>query len=157
MKWVLLVCLVLIGCGQQPANDNHGLGFGFDEQGATGVRVRYLDDNSPRLSYVETQWTFTTECINQKTGFTYETPAPLVIFIPDSDFTEMGQQLDGTVTIEKQIVDSDIGIPGMRWTLAKVMHHEFIHWITRYHGLLTEDQQRTHASNLFFDCDGMPS
>lgn len=148
----ILLCLLLVGCGTQES-PNHGFGYSYDEQGKTGIRVRYLDDTSPHLAFVEQMYRETMTCAG------IDAPGPLVIFVPpgsikDADNINVnGKTYLDTGTI---ILDNDACINGVLCKIlafqGHVMKHEDVHWLLHWSGKLTEEQQFAHDATEFTTC-----
>ena len=150
MKRILLLCL-LVGCGEM--DTNHGYGYSYDEQGATGLRVRYLDETSPRLAFVEQMYRETMEC----TGV--DAPGPLVIYVPRGTIKDAdGMNVNGRTYLDTGtiLIDNDSCIIAdvckvLAWQ-GHVMKHEDVHWLLHWSGKLTEKQQYAHAAPEFDTC-----
>lgn len=147
IRTILLVVL-LVGCGgsDSGASNNHGLGFEYDVQGASGIRVRFVD-GSPPIGFYNDIYDRVQQCVN------HSAPGPLIVFVDevDSHVTDghdpfAGIYLDnGTILIETKAIQN---IEALKWAVA----HESVHWVTHWNQLLTIQQQSEHASSLFLSC-----
>ena len=141
---ILLLCAFLLSaCGQPVSEDNNGYGWNYDDSGQTGVRVRYFDENSPRLAFVEKIFIDTQECVG------VSAPGPLVIFVDEiTDVPEhvRGRTIygTGTVLIEKIVIDDPNAHVG------GVLTHEFVHWIMHVNNIQGNGD---HTSPLFVECE----
>lgn len=142
-KYIIPLFVFLAACGQPVPEDNYGYGWHYDESGATGARVRYFDDNSPRLAFIEQIFLDTQKCVGASA------PGPLVIFVDEmthvpEHFRAFTHFDTGTVLIEKIIIyDPNAHVGG-------VLTHEFVHWIMHVNGMPGNSD---HASPLFVECE----
>lgn len=147
MKYLLLITLLLTGCGSEEGRNNYGYGYSYDQSGETGLRVRYMPGQStPTLAQIEDIYSQVMAC----SGIT--ATGPLVIFIDSfpEDSRIGGKTFYGTGTV----VVATFGFPDAdRVTL--VLRHEFAHYLLSQSGY---DQARNtaHDSPLFGVCsDGI--
>ena len=154
MKWIIPI-LLLVSCGQDQTNNNHGYGFNYDDRGATGTRVRYSDESSIRLEDIERVYLATAECIGVDLP-----PGPLVIWVeefriggPNGKFTFLPAEIfldTGTIPVTN-VVKND------RRFAENVLRHEFVHWILFTSGLLTDHQSHVDHDSTYFDACSYPS
>lgn len=162
LRIAIIVALLLAGCGSgsnKKSDDNYGLGFHYDIQGTSGVRLRYSSLGYPSITFVEIVYLSVQQCVG------YNTPGPLVVFIDSVDdrvsseigSTTAGIYLDtGTIMLEHHLAQAGPG--GLNeGQLKAILAHEFVHWITHRNGLLTISQQYQHDSTLFVDCPHIAS
>lgn len=143
MKLVIL-CLLLAGCGGcgQSGNDNnHGLGWHFDEEGPTGLRVRYADELSPRLENLEASYRKVSACTDT------DHRGPLIIFTRQFETHENHDAItyldNGTI-----VVSPDLAAVGETFELIR---HEMVHYILWKSG--TENSKNAaHESAFFASC-----
>lgn len=129
----LLILLLLAGCGGGP-DDNHGYGFAYDVQGASGLRLRFnpaepVDQRTPveifENTYMEVQ-----KCA----GLT--APAPMVIVVPEGTFGYSG----GHYYSDPPLVVV---------TALFMFKHEVIHYLLDHN---TGNLDPDHLSPLFTKC-----
>ena len=150
---VIAAIALLAACGRgdsDPAANNHGFGFQFDESGVTGLRVRYLDDTSPRLDFIEQMYRETMECVG------FDAPGPLVIWLPSVQ-SDDGENTFGWIFLDTGTIlaDNNACILDNCKVLAfqgHVLKHQFVHWLLHRSGRLTEAQQHAHAAVEFTSC-----
>lgn len=135
MKRTLCLVLLLVGCGQSQNSDNYEYGWNYDEQGTTGIRVRY-SEYSPSLSDIEAMYNSLCACL----GVT-PPPGPLIIFapLPNGIF---GKYLYDTRTI---IVDDTLSPPDF------YLRHEMKHHVLSYAGV-PFDENDSHEHIAFLTC-----
>lgn len=150
MRLLFLGMFFLAGCGV-PDNDNHGYGYAFDEAATDGLRVRYANDNPPRLTTLDKIYSDVAICMG-----TTSPPGPLVIFVDDLT-ARVGNYaktfLDtGTVLIDSQITT-------LNWSGNPFpppvfpIKHEMVHYILDRLGF-PRDQNANHESVFFDSCIG---
>lgn len=148
---IILVAVVLAGCGPQYSEDNHGYGWEFSEQSSlTGTRVRYYDAASPRIDEIDAWYLETKSCVEQVLA-RQVSPArgTLVVFtpnVPDDDNalrTGLIYYDTGLVLIENSLVS-----PIWRDLVAHCIKHEFVHWLLYWAGENAGD----HGHPAFLSC-----
>lgn len=135
MKAAYAFVLLLAGCGgsdYHPADDNHGYGYSYDAQGASGLRLRVEPGAGPTSTandyeaiYAELQ-----SCV----GIT--APQPFVIVVTS-------RSLDPAAGLYKP------GPPLILLTDVVFFRHEAIHYLLDHS---TDNPDRTHSSPLFARC-----
>lgn len=151
----ILIALLLSACGQQPSetNDNHGLGFDFDEQSdVTGIRVKLANDDSFNADELDTMYAEVAECMNIET---LPTPGPLVIYrenftrdFGNSDFN-VGRTYTDTLTIVVDAGQSRVPpptFPDVQTGADRTTRHEMIHFLLK---ATTGDADVRHTSPFF--------
>lgn len=150
MKYVALL-LALAGCAAQVNDDNHGYGYSFDEGAPDGLRVRYANDNPPRIALIDNIYTDVASCMNIAV-----LPAGPLVILKDGLISEIGLDagtfLDtGTILLDSQITTLDWGasaqIPAPRY----VIKHEMVHYLLEQTGF-QRDLNSTHQSPFFDSC-----
>jgi hypothetical protein len=144
----MILIAVLAGCGSETGQDNHGYGYQYDQDGATGLRVRWAGTQVPSLTNIEQLYQETMAC----TGIT--ATGPLVIItepIPSSSGDVYGSVfLDtGTVFISSWL---DTDIEASFWAYK----HEFVHYLLHQSGF-DVTANAAHQSPLFYSCTQPPS
>lgn len=129
MRMLGVALLLLAGCGGSES-DNHGYGFAFDVQGATGLKLRFNHSEPP----------------DQRT--------PVWIF--ESRYMDV-QKCTGLTAPPPMVIDSANGDPGIYYsdpplivvTKLYAFNHEVIHYLLDY---TTGDPDSNHKSMLFKKC-----
>jgi hypothetical protein len=155
MKRVLFVCLVLAGCGSeqstpqsqdraQAISTNYGYGWSVDDESPSGLRVRYLNDGTPRIAVVEHEYDRVLDCVitHYYPAFSRDIARPLFIFLPGPP-----QANDGGLSLpltNTEVVDGDNSIEMQ----LVIVRHESVHQILRANGF-PEDKNFNHESPAF--------
>ena len=139
-KWIiLLICLAVASCGGDGSSDdpnNHGFGWSFDVQGATGLKVRYdpeeLKQGVPQtpVHIFENQYNEVQKCA------ALYAPPPFVIFVPDESLPDNA----GFYYSDPPLIT----IKGLF-----IFKHEVVHYLLDYN---TGDLDPSHASPLWGHC-----
>lgn len=140
-KYIILLCLLLAGCGDQSSEPNQS----FDETGSYGIRVKYGAPTNPRAAFLENVYRQVEACIGKTAA------PPSVIFVQSVDGIVSGHMPNAAVRLRSGTVYIENDIASDR-SVTWVAAHEFVHWITHYNGLITQKQQDEHDSPLFLDC-----
>ena len=136
MRVILLALLFLAGCGgsdYEPATDNHGHGYQFDAQGASGLKLRYtpvFDASHPFSDVAFYERVF--EDMQRCAGLS--APAPFVIVIAQRTPAGIYYSDPPLVTIDENVLS---------------LRHEIIHYLLDY---ATGDIDAAHGSPLFAKC-----
>ena len=88
---LLSLALALAGCGGDLAEDNHGYGWAYDLEGATGLRLRYSAALPPQDPSFVQQYEEAFAIIQACAGMT--APPPFIILVP---LDSLPPQPDGT-------------------------------------------------------------
>lgn len=143
----ILLVLLLVGCGQQQDETNHGYGWGYDQQSASGLRVRYVGQMLPPIELLDAAYLETAQCMQ------LEPPhGPLLIFANDvlDRFNAEGTFfLDtGTAVIDSFLNDNAQTLnPYLLWAFR----HEMVHHILNETGFPIQ-RNRAHDSPFFESC-----
>lgn len=137
----LFVILLLAGCGKADSN-NHGYGYEYDVQGATGLKLRSsaLDPADPDFQalstppYYENAWSKTQECT------ALSATAPFVILVKVG---ALGSDKAGLYLPDPSLILLDVHAYGVR--------HEMVHYLLDVN---TGDLDPDHKSHFFADCGG---
>lgn len=136
MRGFLAILLVLAGCGGHDPANNHGYGFAFDIQGASGMQVRY-DPTEVSRGIPQTPVTLLEQFYAEVQACTgLSAPAPFVIFVSNAQLGE----LDGFYYSDPSLV------------LVKglfIFKHEVIHYLLDAN---TGNLDIEHRSPLFHKC-----
>jgi hypothetical protein len=150
----LLLLAALAGCGAQTIDDNHGYGYAFDEQAASGLRVRYANANPPRIATLDSLYVGVAICM----GVEVLPTGPLVI-LKDGLIASAGHDamtlLDtGTILQDSQITTfdwSDAAIEFVVQARASTLNHEMVHFLLKETGF-PDDRNSAHDSPFFDSC-----
>lgn len=148
--YFLAALALLAACGAN--TDRPDPGYGFSEQGASGLRVRYSIAADPRIAWHEYVW-------EKVKGCTWlEAPAPIVIYVTDSGpyCGYDGEYINGCALLQSGRVIMENQFSNGDMTPTVPVAHEFVHWLTHWNGTLTIEQQFNHESNLFLTCVYFP-
>jgi hypothetical protein len=160
-KWVAVLLLALAGCGDgdfgssvsTKDDNNHGYGWGFDETVASGLRVRYANNDAPRLAVLDGFYSAVSLCMGVQPP-----PGPLIIIRDDirKVYGEEGATFleSGTILLDSQIttLDWNSTLPWMEQAREFPPRHEMVHHILAQLGF-PEDRNRNHDSPYFAACD----
>jgi len=139
---MLLLCLA--GCGGgagDEGSNNHGYGFAYDVQGATGLKLRYtpiLTSADPMSNPIFLENIFAQ--VETCTGMS--APAPFVILVPPGSMgidPDTGLTILGKTDRDPNLIligDPDLSIP----------RHEYIHYLLIVN---TGDGDGKHKSKFF--------
>ena len=139
MRAILLV-VFLAGCGSsgEDSPDNHGYGFAYDAQGASGLKLRYTPVLQPGDQYTDAAWYETEfENVKQCTGISAP-PPPFVIVLPEGALVNH---------IGYHYSDPSLIVVTNFYVLV-AFRHEAIHYLLGYTG----DSDPNHVSPLFTKC-----
>lgn len=160
---VLLTCLLLFACEDTGArNDNHGYGWRYDWQGASGLRVRFedsadltslstikvgLDDTRP-FGAIEQTYLDTLSCSGHSAPV-----APLVIItgaaLDPSEHDGQGRYYPDTgLIVVRSVQEYPRGWP------LEVFKHQVVHFVLHQRDAST-DQNVNHGSALFSLCSSV--
>lgn len=152
MRYALLLIAALAGCGEQAVDDNHGYGYGYDEMAEDGLRVRYANDQPPRMATLDEIYSGVATCM----GIANLPIGPLVI-LKDGLIASAGRDamifLDtGTILLDSQITtfgdwSLTIQFPAPRY----VIKHEMVHYLLEQSGF-PRGLNDSHQSPYFDSC-----
>jgi hypothetical protein len=149
-----LLALVLLGCAN-PAADNHGYGWHYDFETASGVRVRYDPGTlagSATPSYFETAYRETAACLHVSPV----PPGPLIVIVPPmalpldhggQTFLDTGLILISDPWLQYEL--SLLAVPGR--TVQSRLRHEIVHYLLIHLGA-SAAVQWAHDHPAFTTC-----
>lgn len=137
---VIVVTLLLVGCGNEQSSTNNGYGTTYDESTPYGLRVRYVDSHSPRIETLDAIFKEVAACMGSSLP-----NGPLVIFAGEitsnEDVPGIYLPASGTIVILNSLAFDQ---PGGYWTVK----HEFVHHILHLSGFPL-DKNKAHDSPYF--------
>lgn len=153
-RLALFLLLFVAGCGapsEQVDNDNHGYGWQYDEIASSGLRVRYANDNPPRLATFENLYYTVATCM----GIEVLPTGPLII-IKDGLISSAGHDamtfLDtGTILLDSQITTLDWSPAAPVPAPPYAIKHEIVHYLLEQIGF-PRDRNAAHDSPYFDSC-----
>lgn len=151
MRYIALL-LALSGCAEHAVDDNHGYGFSFDQSAPDGLRVRYANDQPPRVATLDEIYSDVATCM----GIANLPSGPLVILkdglVASADHDAMIFLDTGTIILDSQITafgdwSLTAPLPAPRY----VIKHEMVHYLLKQTGF-PDDLNNAHASPYFDSC-----
>lgn len=143
MKWIFFLTLLLAGCGTENSNTS-SYGDSFNEQGSTGLRVRYFDNSTPRIELIQQIYIDTMACVG------INMPGPLVVFVEEITNNPDGRSAE--VVFESHTIAVQNSATRDTYFLTELLKHEFIHLLLNWNEKLTIEQNQKHNSPLFAIC-----
>ena len=148
MKKILfiLLCLAAVtGCGREAGSNNHGYGYHFDEQGTSGLRVRFDGNTKPTLAEIESLYRQVEAC----TGI--DTTGPLVIFSAVDMTGAQGEPIWGKTYLDTGTVIGALRSNSTATSTTWALKHEFVHYLLHQSGF-DYTANLNHQSDFFLDC-----